>query len=462
MSKQQTKRSLAVLLIAAAVLVAGVTVAAWAKKGGGGGKPGGGGEEPRYTIVDLGALAPSTTHAYSINKWSQVVGESDGRAFLVTPEYDSDGKPVWFRDDDPADGINDLMIDLGTLGGHSSVALGINDLGQVVGRAFTGDDISTHHAFLITPEDTNNDGVPDTWFRDDNSDGINDLMIDLGTLLPLYWDDWGNYWGDCSVAYGINNSGHVVGYIPEGTNVDQGRAFIIMPEDVDGDGNLDWFADADGVNNLMIDLGTLGVRSSHANDVNDSGQVVGKSFGARGQLYRGFLITPADVDGDGEPDTWFRDVDGDEINDLMIVLGPLGGADNTCAAKAINASSQVVGWSKDNRGKQHAVLWEIDGQGSVTLTDLGKVKGREHTQAWDINDAGQVVGYGLSYGKPMGHVSYTAFLWEKGTMTKLIDLIANSEGIGDLTAIGINEWGEIVGTIYGDGYYHAYIAVPIP
>ncbi len=49
-----------------------------------------------------------------------------------------------------------------------------------------------------------------------------------------------------------------------------------------------------------------------------------------------------------------------------------------------------------------------------------------------------------------------------GTMTKLIDLLAGSEGIGDLIAAGINESGEIVGAIYGDGYEHAYIALPIP
>ncbi|GAG50034.1 unnamed protein product, partial [marine sediment metagenome] len=55
---------------------------------------------------------------------------------------------------------------------------------------------------------------------------------------------------------------------------------------------------------------------------------------------------------------------------------------------------------------------------------------------------------------------HAALLWENGTLTKLIDLLANSEGISDLSASDINEYGEITGTIYGDRY-HAYIAVPI-
>jgi len=409
------------------------------------------GEEPRYTIVDLGALGPSITHAYSINKWSQVVGESNGRAFLVTPEYDIDGNPVWFRDNNPEDGINDLMIDLGTLGGSGSVALGINDLGQVVGRAWTADIIPTHYAFMIVPEDTDGDGVPDTWFRDGDGDGANDLMISLGNL--------GSVGGRCSIARGISNSGYVVGYLG-GANTVGGEAFIIVPEDTDGDDVPDtWFrdGDGDGANDLMIKLTPSG--GAEAYGVNDSGQVVGWSSETSNLAGRAFLVTPADVDGDGDLD-WFADTDGDEINDLMIELGPFPG-DTGCRAKAINSISssgkvQVVGSSWFMRSTvssgYHGVRWEVDELGNVTLTDLGKVA------PTDINDAGQVVGTWGSGSPKRRH--YTALLWENGTMTELIDLLANSEGIGDLTAGGINESGEIVGTISGDGYQHAYIAVP--
>lgn len=470
-----------------AVLASGLALTAWAdhKVGHnpGGGKPGGGGgggKEARYTIVDLGTFGGWGGPALSINESGQVVGKSSyadsyaSRAFLVTPETDAGGNLVWFRDGDD-DGINDLMIDLGTLGlGNgsyvTSVALGINDLGQVVGYSVTddfvisGDGVTRFYlqrAFLITPE-TDADGNL-VWFRDGGG-GVNALMIDLGII--------GGDWSTPSSfvkGYGISNSGHVVGYVSRMDNVSAGHAFVIAPEDTDSDGFPDtWFRDddEDGFNDLMVDLGTLRADPtsqawSQAWGVNDSGQVVGKSFGdyvnnERWYKDRAFLITPEDTDGDGVPETWFRD-DGPGSNALMIELAPLSGTDTRCGAWAVNSLGQVIGWSTDNSGSTHAVLWEVDGQGNVTLTDLGKVKGKQLTRASGINDAGQVVGSGYSYGSG----SFTAFLWENGNMTKLIDLIANSEGIGDLGAAEINEYGEIAGTIYGDGYHHAYIALPI-
>jgi probable HAF family extracellular repeat protein len=51
----------------------------------------------------------------------------------------------------------------------------------------------------------------------------------------------------------------------------------------------------------------------------------------------------------------------------MTDLGTLGGFSG---AEAINAAGQVVGWSDDVLGRQHAFLWE-DG----TMTDLGTLGG---------------------------------------------------------------------------------------
>src|SRR4051794_10842907 len=54
----------------------------------------------------------------------------------------------------------------------------------------------------------------------------------------------------------------------------------------------------------VLDLGTFGGATSQANDVNDLGQVVGYADTAAGPRHA-FLLTPEDTDGDGQPDRWF-------------------------------------------------------------------------------------------------------------------------------------------------------------
>src|SRR5262245_59554934 len=83
-----------------------------------------------YAVTDLGTLGGSSSLAYGINDAGQVVGEATtsggyGHAFL----YQNGG-----------------MADLGTLGGTYSVANGINDVGQVVGDTYMSD--GSTHVFL--------------------------------------------------------------------------------------------------------------------------------------------------------------------------------------------------------------------------------------------------------------------------------------------------------------------------
>jgi probable HAF family extracellular repeat protein len=113
----------------------------------------------------------------------------------------------------------------------------------------------------------------------------------------------------------------------------------------------------------MIDLGTLGGQHSYASAINDRGQVVGAGQTAD-QVYRAFLINPEDSNGDGSPDRWFRDLDGDGANDLMTALALPSGATSSGAAD-INSSGQVV--DSAFYGERHsAVLWTAGG-----MTDLG-------------------------------------------------------------------------------------------
>jgi probable HAF family extracellular repeat protein len=151
-------------------------------------------------MIDLGTLGGRQSFAYGLNIHGQVVGSAqvpsgDWHAFLWTPEagmqelgtlggpnsisraINSQGWIV--GQSDTTDGhyraflsVNGVLTDLGTLGGSSSVATAINDRGQVTG-------------FAARP------GEADYFFLYENG-----RMIDL------------NIW--CQ-AYGINNSGHIVG-----------------------------------------------------------------------------------------------------------------------------------------------------------------------------------------------------------------------------------------------------------
>jgi probable HAF family extracellular repeat protein len=309
-------------------------------------------------MTDLGTLGGFNSIAYEINELGQIVGkvgisEDAEHAFLITPEDTNlDGVPdCWYRDENQ-DGANDLMTDLGTLGGSQSFAYSVNDAGQITGQAYTS--AGWGHAFLLTPEDTNGDDIPDLWYRDDNADGANDLMADLGTLGSSMY----------SHGYDVNELGHVTG--------DAGKAFIWKNDEMTElpkpplwhpDGSEAW-----GINDLdqvagfscrsedvcpavlweedfsTIEIGILGEGwISRAYAVNNSGQVVGySSTDYYGGFHRGFL--------------WDNGVLHD-INDL-ISPPPVGLV--VRYAMDINDFGEIAGYYKHtSTGKTYACLLKI-------------------------------------------------------------------------------------------------------
>ncbi len=136
------------------------------------------------TPTDLGTLfGASWSQAFAINARGQVVGITAATADQGTRAA------IWF---------NGAKIDLGTLGGTTSAAYAINDTGIAVGWSDAGGATPTNRAtkFLL------------------DANGLVLSRVNMGTLPATV--PGGGSW---SYAYGVNNSGQVVGQ-------SNGRAFV--------------------------------------------------------------------------------------------------------------------------------------------------------------------------------------------------------------------------------------------
>jgi len=280
-------------------------------------------------IINLGTLGGNQSVANSINDRGQIVGAalnaipdplSNGFSlpYLFVPAATQAHAFLWTE----AEG----MQDLGTLGGPDSTAAFVNERGQISGQSYTN---ATINPTTSTP-------TQDPFFWE------NGKMVDLGTLG-----------GTFGVSVGMNNTGQVIG--DSNLAGDQAHhAFV-------------WDKKAG-----LQDLGTLKGYSvlSHANWINDAGEIVGDSDSPTGS--RAFL--------------WKKGI--------MTDLGTL--ANDACsAAVSINSRGQIVGFgSADCVHEDRAFLWE-NGDPIVDLSTL-VVSASAVTliEAIFINDRGEIAARG--------------------------------------------------------------------
>jgi len=338
------------------------------------------------------------------------------------------------------------ITDLGTLGGATSTACGINEGGQVVGRSAIA--TGQLHAFLWEAGTMTDLGtLPQDAFSNARSINNRGQVIGDSTMAggpPFHAALWQNGGvtplgvlpgGFASFAIGINNRGQLVG------------ASRTADRDVHA------FLWQDGE---IADLGTL-LASDHqsvARAINSRGQIVGNSSLAIGDPpqspNRAFVLE----------DNIFTD------------LGTLGG--NWAIAFSINENGQIVGGSYTAAGGVHGFLWQdgamIDlgtfggissaNQPSLTYscnlpTHFGTL-GTTFSLANGINNRGQVVGRSIT---PNGEDH--AFIWTDGVMSDLNDEIPGGSGWTLIEAESINGGGQIVGYGVVNNQTHAFLLTPI-
>lgn len=249
------------------------------------------------------------------------------------------------------------------------------------------------------------------------------------------------------VPTGLSENGQVAGYGHSNETDDRGNHY---------EHGLYW-SSAMGV----IDLGAPGGTLSKAYDVNDSGQVIGLTYGEGSDgsdVYLPFLwqngirtdlgtIRPTSINNrgqivgiqDGHTVIWEDGIS----TEISYFVSP---------GLEINELGQVAGSIPTPTGL-HAALWD-----SGVLTDLGTLGWKTSTFS-GFNNRGQVVGSSGTLtqwdpGKP--------FLWQNGVMVDVNTLLSAGSEWQIMTADDINDSGQIVGKAYVNGVYHAYLLTPVP
>src|SRR5215467_16350999 len=281
-----------------------------------------------YTITDLGSLGGGITHGLAINASGQVTGDSVSSTLVQVPcpvQQYGGAKKCFTHPDDAFVWSNGTMTDLGTLGGNFSQGVAINGSGEVVGSS-AGKNSGPGSAFLS------------------NGHGMHQLSAP-------------------AVAYGINDSGQIVGQC-RNTQFLQSYACVVS-----SNGAITALPESNP-SVECLEINTIPGITPAAVAINNSGQILGNCF-----------LNTAVV--------W--------TNDTPTVLPTLGGGSSS--GTAISGNGQVAGTSQTSTGAEDGFLWS-----NGTMTDLGP-----NFSPAAVNDSGVIVG--------------GQFVYSNGTLQNLNNLI---------------------------------------
>jgi probable HAF family extracellular repeat protein len=255
-------------------------------------------------ITNLGTFGGHESVAFAVNSSDQVTGCAANNI------PDPDG--LWGVQNRAFLYQNGMLTDIGTLGGTDACGTYINDAGQIVGISFTAN--NDFHTFIYA----------------------NQQMTDIGTLGGTFTSpNW------------VNASGQIVG-VSNLTGDSIGHAF---------------FWDGAAIHDLGSLSSSFGSNYSEALSVNDAGDAVGYSLASVTAYHATY---------------WH--------NGTITDLGTLPG-DTVSKAWGINNRGQIVGTSGTaGIEAQHAVLWQ-NGQ----IYDLSHLSHTTMiTAAFNINDQGEI------------------------------------------------------------------------
>lgn len=350
------------------------------------------------SLQNLGVAGQPT----AINDSGQIVGNNGNTAFLYS---------------------GGSIHNLGTFGGNSSTANAINDLGQVVGGAYTSG------------------GVQDAFLYSGGS------MQNLGTLPGAF----GSY------ATSINDSGQVVGWSISSVNIyhsflwQSGNGMqdigVLGPLASDAVNNLgqvvmDNYLYSSGsienLNNLIVP--GSGCTLNVASGINDSGQICGWGGNSSGQTVA-LLLTPVNVNGKwgvnsggtwSASDNWTGGVPGGSAVDTA-VFGPV--LTSGTATITLDSSRSLSSLGFSTTGANSYVI-SPSGASSLTLSNAAGTATISNSGGKNAIDAPIILDSNLSVSATAGSVLTIAGGISESGGSYLVSL----SGGGELILSGSNSY----------------------